>query len=152
MEVLKLDYQTPSRRPQPLLLLLLLIGALAAIVITVEYSTLQQQIDERTATLQQLRLAHGVKPQPSQKELRLSTAMQKTQDEIMERLSLPWVALFKSLESAQDKKVALLAIEPNIKTGTVRLTAETGSLEQALIYLDRLQKREIAQCSHPHRT
>ncbi len=142
MDALRLDYQISSRRPQPLLLLLLLIGAIAAIVITTEYSTLQQQIEERTATLQQLRLAHGVKPQPSQKELRLSVEMQKGRDNILARLSLPWVPLFKALESAQDKNVSLLAIEPNVKTGTVRLTAETSSLKQALTYLDRLQQQQ----------
>lgn len=141
MDALRLDYQIPSRRPQPLLLLLLFIGAIAAIVITVEYSRLQQQIDERSAMLQQLRLAHGPQPQPSQKEQRISAAMQKGQNDILARLSLPWVALFRALENAQDKKVALLTIEPNIKTGTVRLTAETGTLEQALAYLDRLQQQ-----------
>jgi len=141
MKTLRLDYQIPSRRPQPLLLLLLLIGAIAAIAITAEYNRLQQQIDERSAMLQQLRLAHGPQPQPSPKELRISAAMQKGQNDILARLSLPWVALFKALENAQDRRVSLLTIEPNIKIGTVRLTAETGTLEQALAYLDRLQQQ-----------
>lgn len=152
MDALRLDYQIPSRRSRPLLLLLLFIGALAAIAITVESSSLKRQIGERSTALQQARLAHTPQPQRSQKEQRLSAGMQKAQEDILARLSLPWVALFKALEGAQDGTIALLAIEPNIKTGTVRLTAESGSLERALAYLDRLQQqpalREVTLIEH----
>lgn len=142
MKALKLDYQASSRQTRPILLAL---SVLVAVLMTSEYRSLLQQNDERSNALQQLQAKHGVKPDYSKNALRLTAEMKQIQDNILARLHLPWEALFTSLENAQDKKVALLAIEPNIKTGAVQLTAETHSLQQALVYLEKLQQQAALQ-------
>ncbi len=141
MDTLRLDYQTTARRPRPLPFLLLLGSVFAAIFIATEYQTLQQQIDKHSTTLKLEHQSQNIEPQHSKQELHLSEALKKSQANIMERLSLPWVPLFQALESARDPKILLLSIEPNIKTGMVRITAQTDSLEQALIYLNKLQQQ-----------
>lgn len=142
MKALKLDYQATPRQARPILLAL---SVLLAVAITLEYRSVLQQSDEYAASLQALQVKNGVKPDYSKNALRLSAEMKQIQDNILARLHLPWEALFTSLENAQDKKVALLAIEPNIKTGAVQLTAETHSLQQALVYLEKLQQQAALQ-------
>lgn len=144
MNALHLDYQLSSRRMPPLALLALAAGCVMAILVTTQFSILQAKIAGRSAELDQTRAANE---DHEQRATRLrgskdqSAATYKAQSDVMTRLSLPWVPLFKSLENAQDQKVFLLAIEPNIKTRTLHLTAETDKLSRALAYLDRLRRQ-----------
>lgn len=58
--------------------------------------------------------------------------------EAAQRLSLPWPDLFKALEAAASDDVALLALEPDPKTGTVLITADTLDYLAALAYVRSL--------------
>ena len=58
--------------------------------------------------------------------------------ETVQRLSLPWVDLLTALESAASAQVALRAIEPDPKTGTVRITADSLDYPAALAYVRSL--------------
>ena len=46
--------------------------------------------------------------------------------ETVQRLSLPWTRLFAAIESAASDKVALTAIEPDPKNGTVKITGDAA--------------------------
>jgi len=58
--------------------------------------------------------------------------------EASRRLALPWEALFHALEKATDRSVALLAIEPDAATRTVRITGECRDYPAALAYVAAL--------------
>lgn len=61
-------------------------------------------------------------------------------------LAMPWSRMLEDLESANRDSggsVALLAIEPNLETRKVRVTAEARSLAAALSYIERLQKSHV---------
>ena len=51
------------------------------------------------------------------------------------RLSLPWDKLFGALESAASERVALLAVEPDSKTGTVVISGDSKDYLAALSYV-----------------
>lgn len=56
------------------------------------------------------------------------------------RISIPWGALFKAVESVKLERVALLALEPDPKAGTLLLRGEAGDLPDLLTYIARLEK------------
>ncbi len=60
--------------------------------------------------------------------------------ETMRSLSTPWDKLFAALESASSDQVALLAIEPDPKSGTVRITGDSKDYLAALTYVLNLSR------------
>jgi len=60
----------------------------------------------------------------------------------VQRLSLPWAKLFGAIESAASDQVALLAIEPDPRAGTVKITGDSKDYLAALTYVLNLSKAE----------
>jgi hypothetical protein len=60
----------------------------------------------------------------------------------VERLGLPWTKLFAALEAAASDQVALLAIEPDTKTGTVKISGDSKDYLAALGYVLNLSQAE----------
>jgi Tfp pilus assembly protein PilN len=62
--------------------------------------------------------------------------------ETVQRLSLPWDELFTALESAASDKVALAAIEPDARAGTVTISGDGKDYLAALSYVLNLSRSE----------
>jgi hypothetical protein len=62
--------------------------------------------------------------------------------ETVQRLSLPWTRLFTAIESAASDKVALTAIEPDPRTGTVKIVGDSKDYLAALSYVLNLSRAE----------
>jgi hypothetical protein len=62
--------------------------------------------------------------------------------ETVQRLSMPWDELFMALESASSDRVALAAIEPDAKKGTVTISGDGKDYLAALSYVLNLSKTE----------
>jgi len=60
----------------------------------------------------------------------------------VERLGLPWSKLFSALEAAANERVALLAIEPDTKTGTVKISGDSKDYLSALAYVLNLSQAD----------
>jgi hypothetical protein len=60
----------------------------------------------------------------------------------VERLALPWSKLFAALEAAANDQVALLAIEPDTKSGTVKISGDSKDYLAALGYVLNLSKAD----------
>jgi len=60
----------------------------------------------------------------------------------VERLGLPWSKLFSALEAAANERVALLAIEPDTKTGTVKISGDSKDYLAALTYVLNLSQSD----------
>jgi hypothetical protein len=60
----------------------------------------------------------------------------------VERLGLPWTKLFAALESATTDQVALLAIEPDTKSGTVKISGDSKDYLAALGYVLNLSQAD----------
>jgi Tfp pilus assembly protein PilN len=58
---------------------------------------------------------------------------------VAQNLVTPWADLLASLESAPNKSVALLSVEPSVSKHSLRLTAEARSAQDMLGYLSALQ-------------
>jgi hypothetical protein len=62
--------------------------------------------------------------------------------ETVQRLSLPWAKLFDAVESAASDQVALTAIEPDPRAGTVKITGDSKDYLAALTYVLNLSRAE----------
>lgn len=58
------------------------------------------------------------------------------------RLALPWTRLFAALEGAANERVALLAIEPDTKSGTVTISGDSKDYLSALTYVLNLSRSD----------
>lgn len=62
---------------------------------------------------------------------------------VAEQLTMPWEALFRALEAAAMRDVALLSLEPEAKRRTLRITAEAKSKDAMLKYFRRLSDNSM---------
>src|SRR5687768_13470837 len=62
--------------------------------------------------------------------------------ETVQRLSLPWGELFAALESAANDRVALAAIEPDVRAGTVKISGDGKDYLSTLSYVANLSRTE----------
>lgn len=63
----------------------------------------------------------------------------------IERMSLPWEALFKALDDARTREVSLLSVDPHTDTNTVQISAQATDLPAMLTYLSHLQDSRVFQ-------
>lgn len=81
-------------------------------------------------------------------------ARQVTPEEIAEaretlaRLSTPWDELFLALEQASSREVALLAVEPDPKSGKVVISGDSKDYLAALTYVLNLSRAEALSAVH----
>ncbi len=68
--------------------------------------------------------------------------------ETLSRMSVPWDALFSALERSRTDGVALLSVEPNGESRTLRLTGEAKTYLAALSYVATLSQQEALQKVH----
>ncbi len=59
-----------------------------------------------------------------------------------QRLGLPWTRLFGALEGAASEDVALLSIEPDPQSGTVKISGDSKDYLAALSYVMNLSKSD----------
>jgi hypothetical protein len=145
MERLHLDFLQPHARRGGLGVALLVAGAVVAGVTLVR----QYQIAQETARLEERVLDARRMARRAMPHLDLRTARGRPlADEIraanvvIERLNVPWDALFRELEAAEDPGVTLLAIQPDAATGQVRIAGEARKLDAVFGYVSRLEERE----------
>jgi hypothetical protein len=142
MRALTLDYQR-SAQPGWAGWLMLGIGVAAAAGAVFYYAALSRdlsgweaKVSETTRHTLRGRAAMGAeprKPEETERELKLA-------NEVLQKLSVPWEALFAALERTRGDRIALLAVEPDARKGLVRITAEAKTAEDMLDYLRRLGK------------
>ena len=64
----------------------------------------------------------------------------KATERIVSQLNLPWNALLQELENLADPGIALLSIESQGQTRTLRLTGEAKTIGDVVAYVTRLRE------------
>ena len=112
-----------------------LLGAALAVAadLALTYAKLDHAVKSNEAVVARAQPRKSAAPAVSKDELSAAR-------ETVERLSLPWAKLFAALEAAANDRVALLAIEPDPKTGTVKISGDSKDYLAALTYVLDLSK------------
>lgn len=140
MRALTLDYQRSAQPGWPSWLLLG-IGVLVAAVALFHYAALRRELSGwETRAAETMRQIQRGKPaagwearSPEEAARELGSA-----NEILQKLSVPWEALFSALEATRGNRIALLAVEPDVRKAQVRIVAEARTAKDMLDYLRRL--------------
>jgi Tfp pilus assembly protein PilN len=136
MTMQKLDLDFCRTRPGSPWLgrLLLAVAAFCVVDAGLSYQWAKQALKENEARLDK-RAPASRAPKASPQEVAAAR-------ETVQRLSLPWDELFMALESAASERVALAAIEPDVRSGTVKISGDGKDYLAALSYVANLSRTE----------
>jgi Tfp pilus assembly protein PilN len=140
---LRLDFG----RPQPAVTLsgtlhgrlVLAAGVALAVALFVHYQDLAEETD--TAETRVKRLARSVAPGRLDRGSREAMAEEiRRVNQAAARLTIPWDSLFKTVETAADKSVALLSLQPNFQKRELKIAGEAEDYGAVLKYIERLEQ------------
>jgi Tfp pilus assembly protein PilN len=132
-------FRTPRAAWIPALLGLLLVAAAA--VMGWRYLGQQQVWQAQLATLNARSRAPVVLP-AAQRPPPVPAAQAVAANAAILQLNLPWRALGDALQAATPPGVALLALEPDARKRTLRITAEVRGSDEMIGYVEQLQRQE----------
>lgn len=143
MTPVQLDYQLnqPFRWAGPLLLVLALLALLLTVVY---YLALNEKAAASEAQLERMERsradAGGHPGADTGDEIALEV---RHANEVLQRLTLPWEQLFRTVEAAGgNNKVALLALEPDTEKQVVRISGEASDMVALLNYITQLEEQQ----------
>jgi len=134
MHKLQIDFRDTRQRSPWIGRVMLAGAALVALDAGLSYHSASRTLSENQARLAQRSPARNA-PKVSPQEV---AAVRET----VQRLTLPWDDLFAAIESAASDKVALAAIEPDPRNGTVTITGDGKDYLAALSYVLNLSHTE----------
>jgi hypothetical protein len=145
MQRMHLDFLQPHARRTGLGVALLLAGTVATGALLVAHYEIMQEsarLEERVADVQRMarRAMPRIAPRPG--GARALADEIRDANAVIERMNVPWDALFHELEAAADENVALLAIQPDPRSREVRIAGEARGLKAVLGYVERLEARD----------
>jgi Tfp pilus assembly protein PilN len=140
MSRLDIDFAAGSRRGTGLVsLALLLAGAAALTLTTLELDELDQQTVVAEAKLKNLTRgmasAAATKPGGSTKDAAGSAA-----GEVLAQLRAPWPELLEQLEGLADLPVAVLDFDAQARGRSLRLAGEAKSMDEVLAFVEKLRQ------------
>jgi len=150
MRKVHIDFAPPSlartwhRAPRGtwslLIVALGLAGPLASSV--VQYRGLQRAEAQRSAQVAQAR-ARAIARAPVAAPARtVPPAQAGAVNASVQQLNLPWRGLHDAVQAATPATIALLALEPDAKKSSVRITAEAKNSDDMIAYVEALQHIE----------
>jgi hypothetical protein len=131
---LELDFRAPARAASRAGGALLALALVFSAHVALSYRDARDSVADKERRLARLGRPAAPAPQAASRE-EIAFA-----GETLQRLATPWDNLFGALESTASDQVALLAIEPDAKTGAALIRAEARDYLAALNYVLRLQE------------
>jgi len=152
MRKVRIDFAPPGlrrtwhRAPRGTWSLLLIVLALAGPLVstTAQYRALQREQALRQARTAQVeaRAAAAARP-PAPAPVRTAPPAQANAvNAAVQQLNLPWRGLYDAVQAATPSAIALLALEPDAKKSSVRITAEAKSSDDMIAYVEGLEHIE----------
>lgn len=129
-----------TSRPAWALVLLAIAAACALGAARIRVQRLQWEVDLLRAQSQARTPAPAPAPVAVAARTRVPEAQAAAVNAAVLQLNLPWRALHDAVQAGTPANIALLALEPDAKKNTVRITAEARSSDDMIAYVEQLQK------------
>ncbi len=147
MRALQLDYQRVYR-PVPWLGLGVLVAALFALALMGGYyQMLNQQIklwESKVEHIKRLSSQRALVSRPLTEQAARAQRLEVEQaNQVVRQLDLPWNELLNAVETSEEKSIALLSLEPDLRKGTVKISGEAKDFKALLNYVKQLSTREV---------
>ena len=138
---LDIDFVRQRRLASPLGLLLLAAGLAAVLAVAFEYQDARDELAQ--AEQRQARLLRQLRPDPAARPRAVAQVPARTDGQAVARvqaqLQLPWDAVLRELELLSDPTVALLSIDGQGQTRTLRIAGEARKMADVVAYVGRLR-------------
>lgn len=141
MRAVRLDYvQRPARRWPGYALLAL--AALSAVGVSASYVHTARTLADAEVAVSRLerRLQRGRDMPGVATAVPTDNALVQRAGDITRKLNTPWERLFRALEALPHEQVALLSVEPDASSGSVRIQAEAKDTATMLAYVEDLRE------------
>jgi len=135
----RLDFTRLVRTPAWPGWLLLVLSITSSAYTAVEFRRLQAETEIAQGRLERLRARSPQAPRDA-KLAQVQTEELRRAGRVTRHIALPWESLFRSVEEAATRKVALLALQPDASQNLVRITAESREFADALEFVRRLEE------------
>ena len=139
MSLLDIDFAVgPHRGTSLLSLALLLAGAAALTLTTLELDDLDQQVAAAEVKLKGL--TRGMASAAGAKSGGVANAGGGAAGETLAQLRAPWPELLEQLEDLAGQPVAVLDFEAQARGRTLRLAGEAKTMDEVLAFVEKLRK------------
>lgn len=122
----------------------LLLASAALCFVLVSQVLAYQEEREQLAALQAAIAARATAARPlpvaATPKFTIPAAQAQAVNDAVMQLNLPWRDLVEAVQAATPANVALLALEPDAKRRTLRITAETRSSDDMLAYVAKMEE------------
>ena len=146
MRALSLDYWRTNRFWHWVGVAILMLALMGAILLVYHYRGLSNEathLEQLIARIEhKLHPGHIVAPITIAETQKLGIEV-KNANQVLLHLSLPWDRLFKTVESANSDKVALLGMDPDSKNGLIKVSGEAKDFDALLGYIRALQASDF---------
>lgn len=144
VQALDINFVRRRRFASPLGWLLMLVGALGLGVVALDHNQAQDELQAVQARAQRL-ARDGKNPTARRDTAPVSPETATAAARANVALAQPWDGLLQELEALRDPKVALLGVEAQAATRSLRLTGEARSMTDVVAYVNRLRRSPMAQ-------
>lgn len=146
MQALNLNFMAHRRLGSPLGLLVLAAGMVAVSVVAIDYIEVRAEL-ERV----QLRQTRQTKPDAPRQRTSASPATlddAKAMARVSSQLRLPWDAVLREMELRVDPAVAILSVEGQGQTRTLRITGEAKTMADVGAYVNQLRQSSLIDTAY----
>lgn len=134
---------------------ILLIGLLVLAGVLLQFRQVTEEVNhwtnrvERLEKQQQQKAAPRTRSTPRIKEFSQEIRKEITQaNAILDQINLPWETLFDAIEHAATDEIALLSLQPNVASRTLRLSGEAKSMSELLDFVEALERELVFENVH----
>ncbi|MXS82201.1 PilN domain-containing protein [Nitrosomonas oligotropha] len=134
---------------------ILLIGLLVLAGVLLQFRQVTEEVNhwtnrvERLEKHQQQKAAPRTRSTPRIKEFSQEIRKEITQaNAILDQINLPWETLFDAIEHAATDEIALLSLQPNVASRTLRLSGEAKSMSELLDFVEALERELVFENVH----
>jgi hypothetical protein len=142
VQAIAINFVRPQGHASPLGLILFVVGVLVVGAVAVDYRDALDELERVQA--QQLR---QLRPTSSARLTQGQPAGARGESYAMERaigqLQLPWDAVLREIEKSANSSVALLSVEAQGRSRTLRLTGEAKTMAEVVAYTRRLRESPL---------
>ncbi|MCG7756665.1 MAG: PilN domain-containing protein [Nitrosomonas sp.] len=134
---------------------MLLIGLLVLAGVLLQFRQVTEEVNhwtnrvERLEKQQQQKAVPRTRSTPRIKEFSQEIRKEITQaNAILDQINLPWETLFDAIEHAATEEIALLSLQPNVASRTLRLSGEAKSMSELLDFVEALERELVFENVH----
>lgn len=151
MRGLKLRFPYAGQQARGIDYILLASGILVFVVCFYQLTLVMEEIAHWETRIDRLEQQQQHKKTPRTPVARITQETQqelKQAGEILRQVNLPWEGLFDSLEYTVSKEIALLSVQPNVASRTIRIAGEARNLGALTDFVEAMERENVFENVH----